>query len=184
MGHVSTGWSPQPQQRGPVARAGGRLSPPMRAWLKQPHGRRHKAPPQPCALTTSAPDDPQQTRDAGSRRTTETRDILLSSAAQLRARPRLPHLAFSSSDEKRQKPPARAASRSTKGRESRSALLAPAVDWEGHLAPQSRPERPGSREQEPRLTCNARRCTVCFRRKCDVLAVLLTPTPRLEKAAQ
>ena len=27
--------------------------PPMRAWLEQPHGRRHKAPPQPCALTTS-----------------------------------------------------------------------------------------------------------------------------------
>ena len=28
------------------------FSPPMRAWLEQPHGRRHKAPPQPCALTT------------------------------------------------------------------------------------------------------------------------------------
>ena len=27
--------------------------PPMRAWLEQPHGRRHKAPPQPCALTTT-----------------------------------------------------------------------------------------------------------------------------------
>ena len=26
----------------------------MRAWLEQPHGRRHKAPPQPCALTTKA----------------------------------------------------------------------------------------------------------------------------------
>ena len=25
----------------------------MRAWLEQPHGRRHKAPPQPCVLTTS-----------------------------------------------------------------------------------------------------------------------------------
>ena len=25
----------------------------MRAWLEQPHGRRHKAPPQPCALTTT-----------------------------------------------------------------------------------------------------------------------------------
>ena len=24
----------------------------MRAWLEQPHGRRHKAPPQPCVLTT------------------------------------------------------------------------------------------------------------------------------------
>ena len=24
----------------------------MRAWLEQPHGRHHKAPPQPCALTT------------------------------------------------------------------------------------------------------------------------------------
>ena len=30
------------------------ISPPMRAWLEQPHGRRHKAPPQPCALTTRA----------------------------------------------------------------------------------------------------------------------------------
>ena len=29
------------------------FSPPMRAWLEQPHGRRHKAPPQPCALTTT-----------------------------------------------------------------------------------------------------------------------------------
>ena len=25
----------------------------MRAWLEQPHGRRHKAPPPPCALTTT-----------------------------------------------------------------------------------------------------------------------------------
>ena len=25
----------------------------MRAWLEQPHGRRHKAPPQPCVLTTN-----------------------------------------------------------------------------------------------------------------------------------
>ena len=37
---------------GPVARAGRCLHPPMRAWLEQPHGRHHKAPPQPCALTT------------------------------------------------------------------------------------------------------------------------------------
>ena len=96
---------------------------------------------------TSAPDDPQQTRDAGPRRTTETRGIPLSSAAQLRAPPRLPHLTFSSSDEKWRKPPARAASRSTEDRESRSALLVPAVDWEGHPAPQSRPERPRAREQ-------------------------------------
>ena len=29
------------------------LFPPIRAWLEQPHGRRHKAPPQPCALTTN-----------------------------------------------------------------------------------------------------------------------------------
>ena len=43
-----------PRQRGPVARAGGLLLPPMRAWLEQPHGRRHKAPPQPCALTTKS----------------------------------------------------------------------------------------------------------------------------------
>ena len=28
------------------------FSPPMRAWLEQPHGRRHKAPPQSCAWTT------------------------------------------------------------------------------------------------------------------------------------
>jgi len=51
MGHVKT-WCP-PRQRGPVARAGGFLLPPMRAWLEQPHGRHHKAPPQPCALTTT-----------------------------------------------------------------------------------------------------------------------------------
>ena len=49
MGQVKTWYSPR--QRGPVARAGGFLLPPMRAWLKQPHGRRHKAPPQPCTLT-------------------------------------------------------------------------------------------------------------------------------------
>ena len=106
-------------------------------------------------------------------RTTMPREIPLSSAAKLRAPPRLPHSTFSSSDVTRRKPPARAASRSTEDRESRSALLAPAIDWKGHPAPQSRPERPRSREQEPRLTCNVRRCTVCFRgRKCDVLAVL------------
>ena len=52
MGHASTGRTPR--QRGPVERAGVRLSPPMRAWLKQPHGRHHKARPQPCALTTRA----------------------------------------------------------------------------------------------------------------------------------
>ena len=51
MGHVKT-WC-TPRQRGPVARAGVLLLPPMRAWLEQPHGRRHKAPPQPCALTTN-----------------------------------------------------------------------------------------------------------------------------------
>ena len=50
MGHVDTGRSPR--QRGPVARAGGCLFPLMREWLKQSHGRHHKAPPQPCALTT------------------------------------------------------------------------------------------------------------------------------------
>ena len=36
----------------PPRQRGGRLAPPMRAWLTPPHGRRHKAPPQPCALTT------------------------------------------------------------------------------------------------------------------------------------
>ena len=35
------------------------FSPPMRAWLKQPHGRRHKAPPQPCALTATARRNPK-----------------------------------------------------------------------------------------------------------------------------
>ena len=52
MGNAKTGVSPW--QRGPVAvaRAGGFLFPLMRAWLEQPHGRRHKAPPPPCALTT------------------------------------------------------------------------------------------------------------------------------------
>ena len=79
------------------------------------------------------------------------REIALSSAAKLRAPPRLPHSTFSSSDVTRRKPPARAASRSTEDHEFRSALLARAVDREGHPAPQSRPERPRSREQEPRL---------------------------------
>ena len=41
------------RQRGPVARTGRLPFPPMRAWLEQPHGRRHKASPQFCALTTS-----------------------------------------------------------------------------------------------------------------------------------
>ena len=45
-------WS-SPRQRGPIARAGRLLFPPMRAWLEQPRGRRHKAPPQPCALPTT-----------------------------------------------------------------------------------------------------------------------------------
>ena len=45
MGHGRTGRPPR--------QWGARLPPPMRAWLTQPHGRRHKAPPQPCALTTS-----------------------------------------------------------------------------------------------------------------------------------
>ena len=31
------------------------FSPPMRAWLEQPHGRHHKAPPQPRALTNTRP---------------------------------------------------------------------------------------------------------------------------------
>ena len=52
MGYGRT-WT-SPRQRGPVAHAGQLLPPPMQAWLKQPHGRRHKAPPQPCALTTSS----------------------------------------------------------------------------------------------------------------------------------
>ena len=54
--HRSVGYARSrvpPRQRGPVARAGRFLPPPMRAWLEQPHGRHHKAPPQPCALTTS-----------------------------------------------------------------------------------------------------------------------------------
>ena len=45
-------------KRGPVARAGGLPFPPMRAWLEQPHRRRHKAPPQPCALTTKPATQP------------------------------------------------------------------------------------------------------------------------------
>ena len=89
-------------------------------------------------------------------RTTVPRKIPLSSAAQLRAPPCLPHSTLSSSDVTRRKPPERAASRSTEDRESRSARLTPAVDREGHPAPQSRPERPRSREQEPRLTSNVR----------------------------
>ena len=36
----------------PLRQRGRRLVLPMRAWLTPPHGRRHKPPPQPCALTT------------------------------------------------------------------------------------------------------------------------------------
>ena len=57
MGQAKTGCPPR--QQGPVARAGRFPLPPMRAWLEQPHGRRHKAPPQPCALTTSTSISPQ-----------------------------------------------------------------------------------------------------------------------------
>ena len=35
----------------PLRQRGRRLPPPMRARLTPPHGRHHKAPPQPCALT-------------------------------------------------------------------------------------------------------------------------------------
>ena len=105
-------------------------------------------------------------------RTTKTRDTWLSSAAQLRAPPRLPHLTFASSDLKRREPPGKTARSSAEDRGSISARLAPAVDRDAQPAPRSRPERPRSREHEPRLTCNVRRCTVCFRGKCDVFAVL------------
>ena len=44
MGYGGTG--PPPRQRGV------RLVPLIRAWLTLPHGRHHKAPPWPCALTT------------------------------------------------------------------------------------------------------------------------------------
>ena len=95
--------------------------------------------------------NPDETRDCVPPTDDMPRQIPLSSATKLRAPLRLPHSTFSSSDVTRRKPPARAASRSADDRESRSALLAPAVDREGHPAPQSRPERPRSREQEPRL---------------------------------
>ena len=39
---------------GPRCARGPLPSSSMRAWLEQPHGRRHKAPPQPCALNTTA----------------------------------------------------------------------------------------------------------------------------------
>ena len=103
-------------------------------------------------------------------RTTVPREIPLSSAAQLRAPPRLPHFTFASSDVKRREPPGKTARSSAEDRGSISARLAPAVDRDAQPAPRSRPERPRSREHEPRLTCNVRRCTVCFRGKCDVLA--------------
>jgi hypothetical protein len=105
-------------------------------------------------------------------RTTKTRDTWLSSAAQLRAPPRLPRFTFASSDVKRREPPGKTARSSAEDRGSIFARLAPAVDRDAQPAPRSRPERPRSREHEPRLTCNVRRCTVCFRGKCDVLAVL------------
>ena len=44
MGYGNTGRSLRQRSRS--------LVPPMRAWLTQPHSRHHKAPPQPCALTT------------------------------------------------------------------------------------------------------------------------------------
>ena len=53
MGNVKTGYPPRQRQRGPVARAGRFPFPPMRAWLEQPHGRHHKAPPQSCTLTAT-----------------------------------------------------------------------------------------------------------------------------------
>ena len=83
-------------------------------------------------------------------RTTNTRDTWPSSAAQLRAPPRLPHFNFLLSVVRRREPPARAASRSTEDRESRSALLAPADDRDAQPAPRSRPVKPRTREQEPR----------------------------------
>jgi hypothetical protein len=44
----------RPKQTGrPPRQRGRRLSPPVRARLTPPHGRHHKAPPPPCALTTS-----------------------------------------------------------------------------------------------------------------------------------
>ena len=46
MGHGNTGRPPQQRGR--------RLVRPMRALLTPPHGRHHKPPPQPCALTTTA----------------------------------------------------------------------------------------------------------------------------------
>ena len=106
-------------------------------------------------------------------RTTVPREIPLSSAAQLRAPPRLSHFTFASSDvERREPPPGKTARSSAEDRGSISARLAPAVDRDAQPAPRSRPERPRSREQEPRSTSNVRRCTVCFGGKCDVLAVL------------
>ena len=104
-------------------------------------------------------------------RTTNTRDTWPSSAAQLRAPPRLPHFTFASSDVKRREPPGKTARSSAEDRGSISARLAPAFDRDAQPAPRSRPERPRSREQEPRSTSNVRRCTVCVRGKCDVLAV-------------
>ena len=52
MGYGDTGPPPPPPRQ-----RGRRPVPPMRAWLTQPHGRRHKAPPQPCALTTIYSDE-------------------------------------------------------------------------------------------------------------------------------
>ena len=95
---------------------------------------------------TSAPDDPQQTHDGGPRQSATSR--CFSHAAALTAR--LPHFTFSSSDEKWRKPQARAAFRSTEDRGSISAHLAPAIDSEVQPRPRSSPERPGTREQEPR----------------------------------
>ena len=92
-------------------------------------------------------------------RTTKTRDTWLSSAAQLRAPPRLPHFTFASSDLKRREPPGKTARSSAEDRGSIFARLAPAVDRDAQPAPRSRPER-WAEIQRARAAPHLQRATV------------------------
>ena len=72
-----------------------------------------------------------------------------------RASPCVPHFNFLSPVVRRREPPEKTArSSAEEDRGSISARLAPAVDRDAQPAPRSRPVKPRTREQEPRLTCN------------------------------
>ena len=108
--------------------------------------------------TSDLANEPDETRDrASATDDRNTRHPAAVSRAAARTAPS-PSFHFSSTNERRREPPARATSRSTEDCEFRPALLAPAFDRTGHPTPRSRP--PGeaeNREQEPRRTFNVRR---------------------------